>query len=272
MAPKTKTTTRGDHDVKVKDWAKRLYEAVLSKPEYSKLHKGFLEEFQKLRDEARDLDIAKVTMIDHAAPIYDHVASQGYKVHVHFAPLREAVSNFCANKPVNDWKGPRDQPSRTPSPLLPPSPLPKPKPKFATMVASGPPVLKKKTTKAAISDEPVRFEHEDESEKESAKPRKPTTTEESKSLPAMDGMELNPTKCALCESRSHGCHVNPRATKAAAACFECNHWRLKCSLASTRSKKGEDEEEVAASKEQAPKRRKKPNQVPAGQSGQFSGK
>jgi transcription termination factor NusB len=264
MAPKTKTTTRGDHDAKVKDWSKRLYAAVLSKTDYSKDHTGILEEFQKLRDEARDLDITKVSMINHAAPIYDHVASQGYKDHVHFEPLRKAVSNFCAKRPVNDWKGPPDQHSRTPSPLIPPSSI-KPKAKFVTMVASGPSGLKKKAA------EPIRIELDDESEKESAKPRKPTA-DESKSLPAMDGMELNPTKCSLCDSRSHGCHVNPKATKAAAACFECNHWRLKCSLASNRGKKGEDEEDAAASKEQAPKRRRKPNQVPAGQSGQFSSK
>jgi hypothetical protein len=144
------------------------------------------------------------------------------------------------------------------------------------MVASGPSGLKKKK-KAVISDELIRSEHEDESDKESvktreaesAKARKPLT-DEVKSLPATDGMEQNITKCLLCVQRKHGCHVNPKATKkAAAACFECNHWRIKCSLTPARAKKVEDEEEV--SKEQVPKRRKKPTQVPAGQPGQLNG-
>lgn len=273
MAPKTKTT-KGDHEIKVKDWAKRLYTAVTSEREYKKLHKGFLDEFQKLRDEARDLDVNKVTMINHAAPIYDHIASQGYEVDVHYAPLREAVSNFCANKPVNNWKGPPDQRSRTSSPFLPSSPPPPPPPRknravIPAMVASGPSGLNKRKTK----DEPVRTEHDEDG---SGKPRKAAD-----SLPSTEGMEQNPTKCSLCDSRNHGCYVNPnvnpKTNKAAAACFECNHWRLKCSLAATRTKKGEDkgddEEEVVVLKEPPPKKqRKKPAQVPAGQSGQLGGR
>jgi len=227
-----------------------------------------------------------MTLVNHVAPIYDHIASQGYNAQTHFLPLRDAVTNFCEGKPVSPWKGPPDQFSRSPSPHLSASSRP-PSPRAGSS----------KKTHAANSEEFVPSEH-DESEKdlpnpESAKPRKATADVtksinaegESKSLPNTEGMELCPKKCLKCESRKHGCHINPKATKAAAACFECNHWRLKCSLSATRAnakkgeeeaptranaaKKGEDEEEGAL-KEQAPpppppRRRRKPIQVPAAQ-------
>ena len=97
-------------------------------------------------------------------------------------------------------------------------------------------------------------------EREPAKQR--TTSRVAKSLPLTDGLEPSPTKCTICERRGRVCHVNPKATKAAAACFECNHWRLKCSLAPSRAntaKRSEftvselsEDEEAAASKEQSP--------------------
>jgi len=268
-----------DHDAKEKDWAKRLWIAVSKEGKYNAVHGDFFKEFNKIRDEAQALGIAKVTMVDHVAPIYDHTASQGYNAHIHYKPLREAVSNFCESRPVADWRAPPDQFSRSSSPVLPPSPrMQNPQGKRSKeekphMVASG---LSKKKTKATNLDDVVRSDPEDESEKESTKPRDPGESgrprkppaEEPRSLPTTDGMERNTTKCTLCENRGHVCHVNPKATKAAAACFECNHWRLKCSLAPARTKKGEDEEEP--SKDQPPKRRRKPAQVPAGQPGQLS--
>jgi len=284
MPPKAKMT-KNDYEVKQREWSKRLHKVILGK-KYQDVHEEIFEEFKTLRNEAKAFNITTVCMVDHVAPIYDHIASHGYLPHVHQEPLIGAVNNFCMGKPVAYWKAPFDQLSRSPSPIHPPSPQSKKPPlkyTFTPMVASGPSGLKKKK-KAVISDELIRSEQEDESDKESVKPheaesikvRKPLT-DEVKSLPATDGMEQNITKCLLCVQRNHGCHVNPKATKkAAAACFECNHWRIKCSLTPTRAKKreddrakkGEDEDEV--SKEQVPKRRKKPTQVPAGQPGQFN--
>jgi hypothetical protein len=257
MPSKSKTA----FDAKVRDWSKRVWSAVSKASQYSEFHEGLFKEFRKIQDEAQAFDLTEVTMFDHVAPVYNHVTSQGYKAHIHYPPLKVAVSNYCSSKPVVDWKGPPDELSRSssPSPSLPPSPQPQEPPRKSK---------KKGKAKAAVSDELVRSDH-DESEKESAKPRKPPTIDRAETnLPSVVGMEPNPTKCTLCEQRGHVCCVNPKATKAAAACFECNHWRLKCSLAPARTKKAE-EDEAAASKELAPKRRKKPTQVPAGQPGQL---
>jgi hypothetical protein len=264
MPPKPKaTTTRAAFEAKVLDWSKRLWSAVSKEAKYSEVHDDLFLEFNELQDDARALDTSAV-MLKHAAPIYNHISSQGYKPHIHYRPLKDAVLNYCEKKPVADWKGPTKEFSRSPSP-----------PKIGSKSNAGP--TKKKGKKAVVSENYVRSD--DESEKESAKPRegesaklrKPPTLE---ILPTTDGMELSPTKCALCDQRGHACHVNAKI-KSPAACFECNHWRLKCSLAPPRTKKGEaadhNEDDVAAPKEQGPKRRKKPTQVPAGQPGQFSG-
>jgi hypothetical protein len=281
MPSKHKTTSK-EFEVKVKDWGKRLWSAIFKDGKYGEVHEVLFRDFNKLRDEGQAFDdiITKVTIINHIAPIYDHIASQGYNTRIHYHPLKLAVTNFCKGKPVDDWKAPPDQESPSPSPRLPPSPLPPTRIKVSQS--------KKRSKKPAISEDRVPSEA-DESDKElpkpqqveSSKPRKPTDAtksynadSEAKSLPNTEGMDLCPTKCEKCESRKHGCHVNPKATKAAAACFECNHWRLKCSLAAGRTiaaKKGEDEEEVVM-KDQAPKRRKKPTQVPAGQPGQLTSK
>jgi hypothetical protein len=252
--PSIKTTAASleAHDAKVTNWAKRLWAAFADEATYSSEHEVFFKEFEKLRNVAEGRASTKVTMLDHVAPIYNHITSHGYDSHIHDSPLEKAVINYCEHKPVADWKGPSIQ-SRSPS--LVPDASPPPNHRI---------VVTKKKGKAKISDEVVRSEHED-SEGESAKPRKP--------LPNTDGMELNVTKCALCTQRGHLCHVNPKALKAA-ACFECNHWRVKCSLTPpgpSRTKKSEPanppvEEDVAATK-----RRRKPTQVPAGQPGQFGG-
>ncbi|KAF8814961.1 hypothetical protein BYT27DRAFT_7219071 [Phlegmacium glaucopus] len=54
--------------------------------------------------------------------------------------------------------------------------------------------------------------------------------------------------CVMCIQRGHICHHNPKATNLLAACFECNHWKLKCSLAAPRVKKqGEPAPDTSAS-------------------------
>ena len=124
--------------------------------------------------------------------------------------------------------------------------------------------VKKKNTKGKVSAVDDRSNDENSKHLEEG--------ESGKQLPSTDGMVQYTTKCKLCEQRGHKCFINLKAikaTKGSPACFECNHWRLKCSHAA-RPKKGEgpdNEQEVA----QAPKRRKKPIQVPAGQPGQVSG-
>jgi len=238
-----------DYEEKAKDWGKKLWAVIDNEGKYSEGHTEFFKEFNKLRDEAHTLEIANVTMVNHVAPIYDHIASQTYTAHIHYKPLKNAVINYCTGKPVADWKGPPDQHSRSPSPRIPPSRPQSPEPL-------------KKNLEAAIPDEAMRSD-QDDSEGESAKPPK-----KDKALPSTEGMEVFPTKCTKCALRKHGgCHVNPKPSKKnLSACFECNHWKQKCSHSLPRGKKGEDEEDVA------PKRRKKlPIQVPAGQPGQFSG-
>ena len=266
----------------VRDWEKKLWSAFQDH-NYSLVHEQLFKEFEKLRDETQTLHINKLSMVDYVASIYDHIASQGsgYKPHIHRQPLRIAICNYCEGKPVPDWKAPADQFSRSPTPVLLPSPQPQ------LIESNAGPAKKRGKAKVVNLDE---FQSDrDESETESAKrrEREPTKRREKRepakgrttgrvTFPATDGMEPSPTKCTLCEKRGHVCHVNPKVTKAA-ACFECNHWRLKCSLTTSRAKRSEavasesnEDEEVAASKEQTPKRRKKPTQVPAGRPGQFS--
>lgn len=252
--------TKEDHHAKVMDWSKRLWSAISNEGTYREGHEKFFKEFNELRDEAQAMDITTVTMANHVAPIYDHIASQTYTTHIHYKPLITAVANYCNGKPVADWKGPPDQYSRSPSPHVPAS-----RPQSA-----GP---SKKKAQPRISDEFVRSD-QDDSEGESVKPLEGDSVKPRKAasdtLPSTEGMELHATKCSKCALRKHGgCHVNPKASKkAATACFECNHWKQKCSHAPTRTKKGEDEEE-APPKES--KRRRKPTQVPPGQPGQFIG-
>jgi hypothetical protein len=262
MSAKPKTTPM---DAKTKNFGRRLWSIIGNESKYKEVHEMFFKEFNDLRDEVQASSYNKVTMVNHVLPIYDHIASQGYSAHIHYKPLIDAVTNFCEGKPVAAWKAPPDQFSRSSSPLLPPSPRPQsPKAEESS----------KKKDQAAISD--------DDSEKESGELVKSqnVTTDVAKSNnaegeedPNTEGMELCPTKCSKCTSRKHGCHINPKAAKkTSAACFECNHWRLKCSLAPPRVKKGEDEEEGILKEPVKRQGRKKPIQVPAGQPGQYTGK
>jgi hypothetical protein len=106
------------HDAVVKNWAKRLYEAIKDGKTYEARHDQFFKEFDELRDAAKVSGSTKVSMLNHVAPIYNHLASQGYQPGIHFAPLQQAVYNYCQSKPVADWTGPPDQWSRSPSPTV----------------------------------------------------------------------------------------------------------------------------------------------------------
>ena len=268
--PSKQNLTSKDYDSRAKIWGKKLWGVVapLNEREYFEKHDFFKKEFHKLRDEASGSE--NVSMLDHVAPIYNHITSHGYKASVHFPPLTVAITNFCKGLPVVDWKAPPDQLSRSPSPVRWPSSPPPPNANELPEDGTSKLPVKRKTV---VSDELAQSEDE-ESDKEPAKPREAEksrkTDVEAKSLPATDGMELSPTKCSLCEHRGHGCHVNPKATKkgvAAAACFECNHWRLKCTLAPNRTKKGDEEEpkkkkKVPEGEDEEPKKKKKTAQVP----------
>jgi hypothetical protein len=250
--PSQKTTpakTIQAHDAAVIKWAKTLWSAVSTERSYRDGHEELFKGFDKLRDEAKASGTTKVSMLDHVAPIYNHIASQDYQAKVHYLPLREAVANFCENRPVANWKAPPDQFSRSPSPSL--SSL---KPAQTPRMIVG--ATKKK---AKVVDDGVRSER-DESDGDVIKSRKP--------LPSTDGMEVHPSKCKMCQQRGHSCHVNPKAVKAAAACFECNHWRLKCSFSPLRNKKVEGSAEVH---DEETKKRKKPTLIPAVHAGNCPG-
>ena len=269
------------YDAKVFDWGKRLWSAVKKEGKYSKAHEGFFKDYVKLRDEAQALKprtSTNLTMFDYVAPVYNHVDSQGYTAQIHYQPLREAVSNYCEGKPVPSWTPPPDQLSRPPSQeLLSPSPGSRRRRKegLPRMIPSNAPNADGKKKKGKKKKgELVKLQK--------AKVKLPTSEGvEAKSLPAADGMATSLIKCTLCEKRGRVCHVNRKATKkATAACFECNHCSLKCSLSSSRAKKSEalaeqNDEEIAASKDQAPKQRKSlrltQRDVPARQPGQFNG-
>lgn len=136
------------HDSQVTKWAKRLWSAI-KEVTYKEAHEDIFKEFEKFRDAAQGRDDAKVTMLDHVTLIYNHIASHGFQPHIHYQPIKDAVSRFCERKPVADWKGPQEQLSRSPSPNQEPIPSP---PKISPINA-GP--LKKKG-KAKILDEVIR--------------------------------------------------------------------------------------------------------------------
>lgn len=92
------------------NWSKRLWSAVEKDPAtYKESHKDLFKEFEKLHDAAKGRDSTNVTVLNHITPIYNHITSQGYQSHIHFMPLKEAMSNYCKRKPVVDWKCPSVQ-------------------------------------------------------------------------------------------------------------------------------------------------------------------
>ena len=339
------------HDALVFAWARQLYDAIKQESQYALAHDELFKEFDRLCEAAQSTGNNKVTMINHVAPIYNHLASQGYQPKVHYVPLKTAVFNFCQRKPVADWIGPPDQFSRSPTPRLEasqplptqtqpppvsqpatskslptskprptskpvppptsdsPANKPPPPPKIARMTVpkSGPKQGSSKKRKPT-SSEFVRSD-QDELDRESAKgpplAQAPPPTQGlppargalPSTLPSTDGMDKRLSRCQSCEQRGHGCHVNPKASTLVAACFECNHWKQKCSHAPNRRRRGEvpaqqpqndDEESTVevgkspleieqerAEDQPAPKPRqprKKPTQIPAGKPGQYGGR
>ncbi|KAF8800753.1 hypothetical protein BYT27DRAFT_7216767 [Phlegmacium glaucopus] len=221
-------TEQQNYNTDVVGWAKKLWGAIKD-GSYAPDHQNLFDKFNRLCDASEGSQSMKTTMLDHVAPIYNHVASQGYQPDIHYQPLKDAVSNFCTNKPVTKWVGPADQWSWSPSPTLnSPKPMPMPTNKQCR-------TIKKGKSKALISKELLLLE--DNTSFGEPEPKAPLPSWASKPLPPTNGMETNSSKCKICSQCGHGCHVNPRATNALATCFECNHWKLKCSLAGPRVEK-----------------------------------
>ncbi|KAF8816822.1 hypothetical protein BYT27DRAFT_7206963 [Phlegmacium glaucopus] len=155
-----------EYNTDVVSWAKKLWGAIKD-GSYAPDHQDFFDEFNRLCDTSEGSQSMKTTMLDHVALIYDHVASQGYQPDIHYQPLKDAVSNFCTNKPVTKWIGPPNQWSRSPSPTLnslKPMPMPtnkvgektmpslKPQQLMACIVLSNEGPSKKGKSKAPISE------------------------------------------------------------------------------------------------------------------------
>ncbi|KAF8811431.1 hypothetical protein BYT27DRAFT_7208554 [Phlegmacium glaucopus] len=197
------------HYAEVVGWAKKLWGAIKD-GSYALVHQDLFDEFDRLCDATEGIQSTRITMLDHVAPIYNHVASQGYQPNVHYQPLKDAVFNFCNNKPVTEWVGPPDQWSRSPSPTLdslkgmptpmkkvskaaptktipPPSRL-KPQDRMACMVA-GP--SKKGKSKAPISEEFVGLSDDKDFGEEQEEPKAPQQARGSRPLPSTVGMDEN---------------------------------------------------------------------------------
>lgn len=291
--PSVNTKPAQSHDSLVSTWGKTLWTAIAKESTYALGHDQFFKEFDSLREAAQANKSTKITLLNHVAPIYNHIASQGYQPNIHYKPLKDAVFNFCNKMPVAEWTGPPDQFSRSPSPNLAvlaptlPNPLPETNSPKLVRTAESNPIPKTKTkpkkgkAKAPISPEVIQSDL-DNSEKEAKDPE--TRHSNSRPLPPTDGMDHHLTPCSLCEQRGHVCHINPKTSSPKAACFECNHWKVKCSLAAPRVKKGEalaepnddgDEVPQETAEKPAKKRghsRRKPTKIPAGQPGQYDGK
>ena len=86
---KVKTTTsKASFDAKVFDWSKKLYSVVSKISSYGEVHEEIFQEFKKISNEGQALGVT-TAMVDHVTPIYNHIALQGYKAHIHYLPLKK---------------------------------------------------------------------------------------------------------------------------------------------------------------------------------------
>jgi len=177
-----------------------------------------------------------------------------------------------------------DPPAPMPAPQADrPVPTPAPRKRPAAMTVSQPGGSKQVPTKgekgkakqtgkgsrskpAPTSPEYIEEEDADAKPDADVKPDPPA----SRALPSTDHLDAHDPKCVRCQKADHGCHVHPSAT----ACFECNHWKVRCSLVKADKVEGEPEDPDATSgpKKRTGGSRKKPVGVPAGEPGQFGGK
>jgi len=121
----TQRTILPDNDplhAEIVTWSKKVYAAVQNQDRYAQEHKNLFQEFDRLRDATGKF--SNTTLIHHVAPVYNHCASQDYQPHIHYQPLRAAVTNWCKGVPVVDWQRPPDQYSPSTSPTIPPAPNP----------------------------------------------------------------------------------------------------------------------------------------------------
>jgi hypothetical protein len=294
----------------VSSWAKEVWAAIQKANEYTHLHDVLFKRFDHLRDAIKSSRNPILhdhrCLINHVASIYNNTASQGYQPTIHYEPLCKAVQNWCYQQQVSHWEAPPDQHSRSASPVLPPDPgldrspnraadsEPPPAADPGTKRAAKPPAaarppsmtvtpgppgtyppFKTATTKgkgkqtAKVSrPKPIspEFVQDDEDE---VKPAPPPTT-----LPPVGHLDEHHPGCVRCGRNQRSCHVNPTGTSAANACFECNHYKVRCSLVPTRGDKVEgeagpsrssakDEPEGTVGSKKPRGTRKKPIAVPA---------
>ena len=276
----------------VLDWSKRMWNAVQVTEDYEPSHKTLFDEFDHLRDQAKSSGDPLLqdhrSLLRHVAAIYNHTASQGYQPTIHLAPLRQAVHNWCLERPVEHWKAPPDQQSRSPSPAMPPPTPAVPPPavppsaprglKVPAMVPQGnfkPTSKPAPTTTDKGKGKPtgkVSRAKQPPTSAELVNDEDETETKTRKSLPTTWGMEKHLEKCERCVHGSHGCHVHSNAT----ACFECHWWKVKCSRvkvnkteADPSASLGEDPDATPAPKKRTAANRKKPTAVPAGEAGEY---
>jgi len=264
-----------------------------------RLHETLFKKFNQLRDTVKSscnpIFHDHRCLIHHVAAVYNHTASQGYQPNIHYQPLCDAVQNWCYKRAVDHWNAPPDQHSRSASPVLPPDPPanhaanlgPKraanppaaPRPTVArppSMTVTPAPPSKpaatkpdkgkgKQTAKAAQAKPPPTSPEFIEEDDDEVKPDPPPKT-----LPPTDDFEEHDPKCNRCHKIQHGCHVNPNGTSAAAtACFECNHYKVRCSLVPGPSRSSAKDESEVPKKPRGG--RKKLIVVPAGEPGQYGG-
>ncbi|KIM42538.1 hypothetical protein M413DRAFT_26582 [Hebeloma cylindrosporum] len=258
--PTQPTTTTPPPKERLMAWARELYTVVQDEKKYAQQHDTLFQQFDLLHDATRHLP--PPTFIHHVAPIYNHTASQGYQPPIHLQSLRDAVFRWCRNEPVDPWKAPPDQQSRSPSPVLPPAPTkstlphkPLPPTKLgpsktaeATAGSSKPPPMARGSTKpssksaptaptdkpkkkcrpkksAPVVDEQDDSNHEADEENEEDAP----TNNGAKQPVSTAGMSLHLTKCKRCEGLGHPCNVNPQARGPNTACYQCYDWKAACS-------------------------------------------
>lgn len=267
---------------------------------YAKSSQQFFREFEQLRD-ALQGSTAR-TILPYVAPVYNHIASQGYQQNIHFDPLLKGLFAFCAKEAIPTWKAPPDQYDRSVSPTIPPAksvpvktPQPKPVPakksaapiqpkpvKSTKPIKSGP---SKETTSAPdTKSAPTKVANPPAAGKGKGKMKKLEEADEAsgsefepEETGEKDVLDLHPVPCEGCAGGKKPCIVNPTTVgKENPACLQCFSWKLKCSLRA-RAKDEEEEPDLESKttgkgkKARAPCK-KMPAPVSGGEPGEYGGK
>jgi len=216
-------------------------------------------------------------IIPYVAPVYNHIASQGYQEDVHFEPLWQGLFAFCNKQDIPAWKAPPDQYDWSVSPTIPPASKPKSLPVKAPEAKSGPakkPVPQPKPVKATKVTKPVK------------EAKAPAPTKDTNPLAPVKGKgkmkevvddtsgsefepeetedkqpkEPHPVPCKYCQVKGYPCLINPSTIgKKNPACLKCFSWKLGCSFCGHAK---EEDEEVDPESKTAKKGKGKKVRVP----------